>query len=113
MEFSLAITILLSATVFLLALILIIIFRINKRIAFLLHQYINISRSTESLAQAAESPKIPSANQLHSEIEVPSGTFFEKFLNEDPTRRSLPKKEKFKAYRSWRREKGLNWHTKE
>ncbi len=41
--------------------------------------------------------------------EIPVGTHYEQFLNEEPERRRLPKKEKFKAYRAWRTEKGLNW----
>jgi hypothetical protein len=34
---------------------------------------------------------------------------FQEFLDEDPTRSELPKKEQFAAYRKWRKEKGLNW----
>lgn len=35
--------------------------------------------------------------------------WFEVFLNEDPARRELPKKEQFAAFRRWRAERGLNW----
>lgn len=42
-------------------------------------------------------------------VEAAPGTHFEEFLNEDPERRKLGKKEQFKAYRAWRAEKGLNW----
>ena len=35
--------------------------------------------------------------------------WFEEFLEEDPSRRDLPKKEQFAAFRQWREEKGLNW----
>lgn len=37
------------------------------------------------------------------------GGAFETFLNEDPSRRELPKAEQFSAYRLWRQEKGMNW----
>ena len=43
------------------------------------------------------------------EVDVDPGTHFEEFLNEDPERRKLPKKQQFTAYRAWRTEKGLNW----
>lgn len=39
----------------------------------------------------------------------PAEGAFECFLNEDPNRRLLPKKEQAAAYRNWRKEKGLNW----
>jgi hypothetical protein len=35
--------------------------------------------------------------------------WFEVFLNEDPARRELPKKEQFAAFRRWREDQGLNW----
>ena len=34
---------------------------------------------------------------------------YETFLSEDPERLKLPKKDRFKLYRIWRKEKGLNW----
>ena len=34
---------------------------------------------------------------------------FQEFLDEDPQRKDLPKKEQFAAFRKWRSEKGLNW----
>jgi hypothetical protein len=49
------------------------------------------------------------ADETPGYVEVHAGTHFEEFLNEDPERRLLPKKEQFKAYRAWRTEKGLNW----
>ena len=44
-----------------------------------------------------------------STAETATGGAFETFLNEDASRRSLPKSEQFSAYRKWRQEKGLNW----
>lgn len=34
---------------------------------------------------------------------------FQEFLDEDPYRRKLPKREQFAGFRKWRSEKGLNW----
>lgn len=48
-------------------------------------------------------------DESKDDVEVSAGTHFEEFLNEDPERYNLTKKEKFKAYRAWRTEKGLNW----
>ncbi len=36
---------------------------------------------------------------------------FETFLEEDPARRKLAKREQFAAYRQWRKENGLNWEN--
>ncbi len=37
--------------------------------------------------------------------------WFAVFLEEDPSRRELPKKEQFEAFRHWRSERGLNWRA--
>jgi len=34
---------------------------------------------------------------------------FAEFLAEDKSRRDLPKKEQFAAYRAWRKDRGLTW----
>ncbi len=41
--------------------------------------------------------------------ESSAGGAFELFLNEDPTRGELPKREQFTAYRKWRQQNGMNW----
>ena len=41
--------------------------------------------------------------------EIQPGGAFEAFLNDDPSRRELPKREQFAAYRQWRHERGMNW----
>ena len=41
--------------------------------------------------------------------EIQPGGAFEAFLNEDPSRRELPKREQFATYRQWRHERGMNW----
>ena len=37
--------------------------------------------------------------------------WFEAYLDEEPARRQLPKKEQFAGYRRWRAERGLNWRA--
>lgn len=39
-----------------------------------------------------------------------SKRLFESWLDEEPARRSLPKKEQFAGFRKWRSEQGLNWN---
>jgi hypothetical protein len=74
--------------------------RINCKISVASNKANNSNRSNSSTAA--------SVGAEHN-VEVPSGTPFEEFLNEDPTRQSLSKKEQFAAYRDWRSQKGLNW----
>ncbi len=74
--------------------------RINYKLSGASNKANNSNRSNTSTAA--------SVGTEHN-VEVPSGTPFEEFLNEDPTRRSLSKKEQFAAYRDWRSQKGLNW----
>lgn len=54
-------------------------------------------------------PKPDHPEEPKPNIEVAPGSHFEEFLNEDPSRRSLGKKEQFAAYRNWRSQRGLNW----
>jgi hypothetical protein len=35
---------------------------------------------------------------------------FDRFMLEDASRRHLPKREQFEAYRRWRQENGMNWN---
>lgn len=39
------------------------------------------------------------------------GGMFESWLDEDPSRQLLPKKEQFAAYRKWRAERGMTWNS--
>jgi len=89
--------------VFLLLVIALILFRINGRLAMFSAKLNKSSRSSK-LAE-------PDAEPQNAEVEP--GTPFNEFLNEDSERRNLSKKEQFKAYRKWRKEKGLNWVAKE
>lgn len=74
--------------------------RINSKLSGVSNKASNPSRS---------SPSSNDSEETEYNVEVAPGTPFEEFLNEDPTRRSLSKKEQFAAYRDWRSQKGLNW----
>ena len=102
-QFPLSISILCYCGVFLLLVISLMLFRINTRLAMLSAKPGNHSRSSK-LTEADEEPQ---------SAEVEPGTPFGEFLNEVPERRALSKKEQFKAYRKWRKEKGLNWAAKD
>ena len=60
-------------------------------------------RLSEFSGQQRSSEADPSA------AETSAGGAFEAFLNEDASRRKLPKGEQFAEYRRWRQERGLNW----
>lgn len=102
-QFPLSITILCYTGVFVLIVITIMLFRINGRLEAL----------SAKLSKSSRASKLAEPDAEPQQIEVPSGTQFEKFLDEDPKRRTLAKKEQFKAYRKWRDEKGLNWSSKD
>jgi hypothetical protein len=97
-----------------LVLILLLLFIMNSRLSALSAKLSRSSRPTKPETYEtyeASQTKIESPNvaEKHDTGEAPAGTHFEEFLNEDRERRKLTKKEKFKAYREWRTEKGLNW----
>ena len=94
---SSTIVILLAACVGLLAMGLMLIFRLLARLS-----------SIESLLAQNNSSSEASAVQQDSS-ETMQGGAFEAFLKEDPSRRKLPKREQFAGYRRWRQENGLNW----
>jgi hypothetical protein len=89
--------ILLCVAAGLLALLLVLGWRISGRLA----------RIERHLADLSNHPD--SENSPPSHAETQTGGAFENFLSEDPARRLLPKNEQFAAYRKWRQEKGLNW----
>jgi hypothetical protein len=89
--------ILLSSCVGLLALMLLLLFRLSSRLARLEKQLAQ-GRSRQMAADLAPAAEENSA-----------GGAFEIFLSEDSTRRNLPKAEQFSAYRNWRQERGMNW----
>ena len=94
---SSTIVILLAACVGLLAMGLMLIFRLLARLS-----------SIESLLAINNSSSEASAVQQDSSEKMQGGAF-EAFLKEDPSRRKLPKREQFAGYRRWRQENGLNW----
>ena len=90
-----------SATLVLLLIILVLIFKISGRLGSLENR---ISRSG---ALNDSSPAV--SDTAPSVAETSPGGPFEEFLAEDPDRLNLTKKEQFSAYRQWRQKKGLNW----
>ena len=68
-----------------------------------------IAAISKQLQQAARSGRSKDSDTPPDVAEPEPGTPFDEFLNEDPERRALAKKEQFKEYRKWRAEKGLNW----
>ncbi len=107
-------TVAIYVAVGLLAVILILLFRLNAQVALLSHRLRNpASRSGGSTATNPTRPNPATAESQEDNetttVEAGPGTPFEEFLDEDPKHRTLPKKEQFKAYRKWRADKGLNW----
>ena len=101
--FPLSIIVLAYIATAILLVIMILLFRMNGRITALSAKLGRNSRAAKLTEPGAE-PNVAKAD---------SGSTFEKFLKEDPERRSLTKKEQFKAYRKWRSDKGLNWSAKD
>ncbi len=106
-QLPLTIVILCYSAVILLAIILLMLFRISGQLAMVAFKLSKSSRPSRT-RETEVAPATPESAPAHS-IEVGAGTAFEEFLNEDPQRRNLPKKEQFKEYRKWRAAKGLNW----
>ncbi len=107
--FPLSITILSFIATGVLVAILLMLIVINSQLSALSAK---LSRAAQALKPQEKEEKVVK-EATPTEIEVPPGTHFEEFLNEDPERRKLPKKLQFKAYRAWRTEKGLNWSNEE
>lgn len=74
--------------------------RINAKLSVLSNKSSHANHTGSTANETEETP---------TNVEVEPGTPFEEFLNEDPARRALSKKEQFAAYRDWRSQKGLNW----
>ncbi len=97
--FPLSIIVLAYIATAILLVIMILLFRMNGRITAL----------SAKLGRNSRAAKLTEPNVAKAD----SGSTFEKFLKEDAERRSLTKKEQFKAYRKWRSDKGLNWSAKD
>lgn len=100
-QLPLVTTVLLCLTVLLLVAMVLLLHQANGRLAAL----------STKLTKTTRAEKLVDSEELPQEAEVEPGTPFEEFLKEDPMRRTLTKKDQFKAYRIWRKEKGLNWDT--
>ncbi|MFN4872488.1 MAG: hypothetical protein ACK40T_03550 [Akkermansiaceae bacterium] len=74
--------------------------RINSKLTGLSNKITNHNRLNSAINTSEKS-------KVHAE--AAHETPFEEFLNEDPARRTMNKKEQFAAYRDWRSSKGLNW----
>lgn len=92
----LPVTILLGACAGLLFLLLLAIYGVSARLG-------RVERllAAKKEGKSAPEPEIPADA-------VPGGAF-ESFLEEDPSRRLLTKKEQSAAYRKWRQQNGMNW----
>jgi len=88
---------LLSGCLSLSGLLLIVNFRIFRRLGRIERQF-GVARVEPQTVDAG-----PSA------AEKSPGGAFEAFLNEDPSRRGLTKGEQFAAFRQWRQQNGMNW----
>ncbi|MGJ8633406.1 MAG: hypothetical protein ACSHX7_05755 [Luteolibacter sp.] len=87
----------------LLFLILLMLLKISSQLGISKTRSSSSSRSKRTSEPESQSEVEPNM------AEVRPDTPFEEFLNEDPLRHNLPKKEQFKEYRKWRAAKGLNW----
>jgi hypothetical protein len=86
--------------VILLLAIFLLILRINLKLSS-----ISDKNSQSASADASSANSVGSTGKAENTPRTP----FEEFLNEDPNRRLLGKKEQSTAYRDWRSQKGLNW----
>jgi len=59
------------------------------------------------------SPPAPAGVRERSSERRARKRLFEQYLDEDPNRRYLPKKEQFSGFRRWRSEQGLNWGSED
>jgi hypothetical protein len=110
-SFSISITSLGMIAIGALLVIIILLVVMNSKLSKLsaeLHRKSHVARP-ESNETAQRKAAVAEVDESKDDVEVSAGTHFEEFLNEDPERYNLTKKEKFKAYRAWRAEKGLNW----
>ncbi|MCH7226791.1 hypothetical protein [Haloferula sp. A504] len=51
---------------------------------------------------------VPELQRVKSEARQ-GQRLFDRWLDEDPSRHELPKKEQFAGFRKWRAEQGMNW----
>ena len=77
----------------------------------LLVAVLRVSGKVSALARQVASREPAAGPELIQRKEENSDQkkWFNQFLEEEPSRRELPKKEQFAAFRKWREDKGLNW----
>lgn len=70
-----------------------------------------VGRLARQISSRGSLPAQLSDSELAGKKEAASDQkkWFEVFLEEEPERRELPKKEQFAAFRRWREERGMNW----
>ncbi len=73
----------------------------------------SLSRKVRRLIrmQVPQEPPIGPELADRKEANADQKQWFNVFLDEDPARRELPKKEQFAAFRRWREERGMNWKS--
>lgn len=59
--------------------------------------------------RTADSREVEVISERGPVIESRQGGQFDRFLEEDPARKLLSKKEQSTAFRKWRQEHGMNW----
>ena len=99
-EVPLAVWVLLGANLFFLLLVWIGQLRTGGRLKRIENQLASSSGGTSRSDQGEVSKNADEREQY---------LIFQEFLDEDPSRKGLAKKEQFAAFRKWRSEKGLNW----
>ena len=79
--------------------------------ALLLMTVLSLSKKVTRLSRKEAQREAPAVPELTEQREANSEQkqLFRLFLEENPARRELSKKEQFAAFRRWREEKGLNW----
>lgn len=77
----------------------------------LLMMVLSLSKKVARLSRKEAQREVPAVAELAEQKEANSEQkqLFRLFLEEDPARGELSKKEQFAAFRRWREEKGLNW----
>ena len=63
----------------------------------------------QQVAEPAAGPELVQKKEENADQKK----WFAVFLEENPARRELPKKEQFSEFRKWREAKGLNWKAQE
>lgn len=93
---------------FLLLVILLALSRLRTRLLWIQRALLAMETAQATREARASPEDHPGLDQRKSANQVQK-RHFRQFLEEDPARREMPKKEQFSAFRKWRSERGLNW----